>query len=61
MSVLMMIGTLTGMSPMPKPIPLAIIDKIIGEDKPKPLRMGMAMLSHFTLGHLGSYFCFGSG
>jgi hypothetical protein len=50
MSILMMIGTRTGMSPMPKPIPLAIINKILGEDKPKPLRMGLALLSHFAYG-----------
>ena len=50
MSLLMMIGTLTGMSPMPKPIPLAIIDKVLGEDKPKPLRMMLALISHFTYG-----------
>jgi hypothetical protein len=50
MSILMMTGTLTGMSPMPKPIPLAIINKTLGEDKPKPLRMGLALLSHFAYG-----------
>lgn len=50
MSIIMMTGTLTGMSPIPKPVPLAITDKALGEDKPKPLRMGMAMLSHFTYG-----------
>ena len=33
MNILIMIGTLTGMSPMPKPIPLAILNKVLGEER----------------------------
>src|SRR5919109_300349 len=42
MSVLMLIGVATGVSPMPKPIPAAIVGQFLGEGAPKPL-IGIAM------------------
>lgn len=53
MSVIMITGTLTGMSPIPKPIPLAIVSKILSENTVKPLLMGLAILFHL------GYECFG--
>lgn len=52
MTALMMIAKFTGMSPMPKPFPLAIIDQLVGEDKSKKLRMALAMMMHFGYGGL---------
>lgn len=40
----------SGMSPMPKPIPLAIIGKLLGPGTAKPVLMGLALLSHLGYG-----------
>lgn len=50
MSVLMLNATATGISPMPKPIPAAIIAKLLGEGTPQPLIMILAVLSHLGYG-----------
>lgn len=49
MSVLMLIGVATGMSPMPIPIPAAIISRLFGE-LPRPLLMLLAIISHPAYG-----------
>lgn len=50
MSALMLIGTKAGLSPMPKPIPAAILGKLGGAALPKPAMMGLAALAHLTYG-----------
>lgn len=50
MSAFMLIGTKAGLSPMPKPIPAAMIGKLGGAALPKPAMMGLAALAHLTYG-----------
>ena len=55
MSVIMVIGYATGVAPMPKPIPAAIVGKIVkgvigAEAPPLPAIMALAIISHFTYG-----------
>jgi hypothetical protein len=50
MSVLMVLGVMTGMSPMPRPIPAAIVAKVLGEGTPTPLLMLLAAISHLVYG-----------
>lgn len=50
MSTFMILGVMTGKSPLPKPIPLAIVSSILGESTPKPLLIGLAILSHLAYG-----------
>jgi uncharacterized membrane protein YagU involved in acid resistance len=50
MSLLMLIGTLTDVSPMPKPIPIVIMTKLIGMQTAKPLRMILGIAAHFIYG-----------
>lgn len=50
MSVLMLIGVATGVSPMPKPIPAAIVGQFLGEGAPKPLIMVLAVMAHLGYG-----------
>jgi len=50
MTVLMVVGLKTGMSPIPKPIPAAIIGKLLGPGLPKPLNMALAVLAHLGFG-----------
>jgi hypothetical protein len=40
MSVPMLVGFATGLSPTPTPIPLAIAAHVLGEDAPRPLLIG---------------------
>ena len=49
MSVIMLIGMGTGMSPIPEPIPAAIAKGLLG-NVPKPLIMGFATITHFGYG-----------
>lgn len=51
MSVLMVIGVTTGISPMPSPIPEAIASKILG-GAPQPLILLLAVTSHLAYGGL---------
>lgn len=50
MSALMILGLVTGMAPMPEPIPAAIIGKITGGGLPKPALMATAALLHLGYG-----------
>lgn len=50
MSVVMIVGQLTGLAPMPKPIPVAIVGQILGEGMPQPLLLLLGALSHLTYG-----------
>lgn len=50
MSILMIIGLTTGMSPMPEPIPKAIVSKLFGEGMPTPLLMLLAIATHLGYG-----------
>lgn len=51
MSVLMVIGVATGVSPMPSPIPEAIASKVLG-GAPQPLILLLAVSSHLAYGGL---------
>ena len=54
MSVLMIIGYATGVAPMPKPIPGALVSKVmigvLGLGIPQAATMVLAVASHFTYG-----------
>lgn len=50
MSAFMLAGIVTGVSPMPKPIPAAILGKILGGAAPKPAVIGLAALAHLGYG-----------
>jgi hypothetical protein len=53
MSVLMILGVLTGLSPMPSPIPEAIVNKglgLLGVGLPGPLIMLLAAVAHLSYG-----------
>ncbi len=54
MSALMILGVLTGIAPMPRPIPQAIagnvVDNLLGGEVPRPLIMILAVTSHFGYG-----------
>lgn len=49
MSILMVTGLLTGLAPMPRPIPEALVSLVIG-DAPKPVRMLVALTAHLLYG-----------
>lgn len=49
MSVIMLIGMGTGISPIPEPIPAAIAKGLLG-NAPQPLIMGFAIVTHFGYG-----------
>ncbi len=50
MSILMIIAKVTGISPMPKPIPLAIVAKIFGKQTAMPVLMILGIVSHLAYG-----------
>ena len=53
MSVLMILGVLTGLSPMPAPIPAAIVNKglgLLGVGLPKPPIVLLAAVAHLSYG-----------
>lgn len=50
MSALMIVGVLTGMSPMPKPIPAAIVGNLTGGGLPQPATMALAIILHLGYG-----------
>lgn len=50
MSALMLLGVATGMSPMPEPIPLAIVSRVLSEQIPRSLLMIVALLAHLGYG-----------
>ncbi|MGH3366204.1 MAG: DUF6789 family protein [Nocardioidaceae bacterium] len=49
MSALMLLGTATGVSPMPDPIPAALVSHILGA-LPVPATLGLAALAHLSYG-----------
>jgi len=49
MTVVMLLGILTGMSPMPAPIPVALVKWAFG-NLPQPALMGIGMMAHFLYG-----------
>jgi hypothetical protein len=53
MSVLMIIGVLTGIAPMPKPIPAAIVGKLSGGALPKAGTMALGAALHLGYGGFG--------
>lgn len=50
MSVPMMLATLAGKSPMPRPIPNAIVRRVLGEDAPTALVGVATVVAHFGYG-----------
>lgn len=50
MSAVMLIGMRTGLSPMPKPIPAAIVGRLGGSGLPEPAMMALAGLAHLAYG-----------
>ncbi len=53
MSALMILGVVTGLSPMPSPIPEALVNKglgLLGVGLPKPLIVLLAALAHLSYG-----------
>ena len=49
MTIIMLIGTFSKLSPMPAPIPVALVHKFIG-NLPKPALMVLGMIFHFLYG-----------
>lgn len=50
MSVPMALTTLAKISPLPRPIPVAVVRNVLGADAPKPLVAAAALVMHFTYG-----------
>lgn len=50
MSIPMVIATATGVAPMPKPIPAAIVSGVFGGGLPKPMHLLLAVGSHLAYG-----------
>lgn len=50
MSVLMILGMATGLAPMPKPIPAALVGKLTGGALPQPALMATAVVLHLGYG-----------
>ncbi len=52
MSVLMLLALISGTSPMPQPIPKAIVAQLLGSGLPTPLLMGLTIALHLGYGGL---------
>lgn len=52
MSLLMLVGMLSGLAPMPRPIPVALMGTLLGGAAPKPLLLVLAIGSHLLYGGL---------
>ena len=50
MTSLMLLGIATGLSPMPKPIPVALMGKLFGGGLPKAALMVLGVVSHLAYG-----------
>ena len=50
MSIFMIIGIVTGVSPMPEPIPKAVVTTVVGKGLPIPLIMVLAAGNHLAYG-----------
>lgn len=52
MSMLMPLALVSGMSPMPQPVPKAVAAQLFGSGLPKPILMALAIGLHFGYGGL---------
>jgi hypothetical protein len=50
MSILMLLALVSGNSPMPQPVPKAIVTQLFGSGIPKPMLMGLAVGLHLGYG-----------
>ena len=50
MSVLMILAFVTGVSPMPAPIPAALVGRVFGSGLPQPVHVVLAAASHLVYG-----------
>jgi hypothetical protein len=50
MSVVMIAGVATGISPMPKPIPVALVARTLGGGLPMPALIALGALAHLAYG-----------
>lgn len=50
MSIPMIVGAITGILPMPRPIPAALVAEVTGGGLPRPLLMALAAGSHLAYG-----------
>ncbi|RBI60507.1 hypothetical protein DMJ13_18025 [halophilic archaeon] len=50
MSILMLLAVVSGKSPMPQPIPKAIVAQLFGSGLPKPMMMALAIGLHLGYG-----------
>ena len=48
--LVMFLVVITGMSPRPNPIPLALVSQVFGATAPKPLLMVLAIFAHLAYG-----------
>ncbi|GAB3560547.1 hypothetical protein J2S53_004234 [Actinopolyspora lacussalsi] len=49
MSVVMLFGMLTGVAPLPSPVPVALVARTVGA-LPQPVLVGLAVLAHLAYG-----------
>lgn len=50
MSILMLLALVSGMSPMPQPVPKAVVGHLFGRGFPKPAMMALAVGLHLSYG-----------
>lgn len=50
MSMLVVLGGRSGLSPIPEPIPKAIVTAVLGVSEPKPIGIGLAVGLHLAYG-----------
>lgn len=50
MSLFMLLGVITGKTPFPRPIPLAVVQNILGSSTAQPILMLAAITSHLAYG-----------
>lgn len=53
MTLVMVLGTLTGLSPMPEPIPVALTKMVFGAME-QPLLIAIGLVAHFLYGGIAS-------
>ena len=54
MSAVMITGQLSGLSPMPRPIPIALVSALLGSGLPKPALIALGATSHLVYGGLAA-------
>lgn len=52
MSILMLIALVSGMSPMPQPVPKAVVAQLFGSGIPNPMLLALAVALHLGYGGL---------